>query len=133
MADFEQPNGLAFSPDGRILYVSDTSLALKEIPGEHTGTQHRIEAFDVAADGTLTGRRFFCHTDHGYPDGFKVDARGWVWTTAADGIHGLAPDRTRLGYIPTPTVCSNCAFGGAGMKRLFIAATDLLLAIDLVG
>jgi gluconolactonase len=133
MADFEQPNGLAFSPDGRTLYVSDTSLSLDEIPGDQTGTLHRIEAFDVGADGSLTNRRFFCQTDHGYPDGFAVDPRGWVWTTAADGIHILAPDRTRLGYISTPTVCSNCAFGGAGMRRLFIAATNLLLAIDLAG
>ena len=133
MADFEQPNGLAFSPDGQILYVSDTSLSLNEIPGDQTGTQHKIEAFDVAADGSLGNRRFFCHTDHGYPDGFKVDPRGWVWTTAADGIHVFAPDRSRLGYIPTPAVCSNCAFGGDGERRLFIAATGLLLAIDLVG
>jgi gluconolactonase len=132
MADFEQPNGLAFSPDGRTLYVSDTSLSLNEIPGDQTGTQHKIEAFDVGPDGSLGNRRFFCHTDHGYPDGFKVDPRGWVWTTAADGIHVLAPDRARLGFIPTPTVCSNCAFGGDGGRRLFIAATDLLLAIDLV-
>ena len=85
----------------------------------------------MGEDGSLTNRRFFCHTDHGYPDGFAVDPRGWVWTTAADGIHILAPDRTRLGYIPTPTVCSNCTFGGDGMRRLFIAATNLLLAIDL--
>ena len=133
IADFEQPNGLAFSPDGLTLYVSDTSLSLTEIPGPQTGTRHQIEAFDVAPDGALTNRRFFCHTDHGYPDGFKVDPRGWVWTTAADGIHVLAPDRTRLGYIPTPTVCANCAFGGDGIRRLFIAATGLLLAIDLSG
>ena len=131
MADFEQPNGLAFSPDGRTLYVSDTSLSLNEIPGDHTGTLHQIEAFDVGEDGSLSNRRFFCHTDHGYPDGFAVDPRGWVWTTAADGIHILAPDRTRLGYLPTPTVCSNCTFGGTGMRRLFIAAINLLLAIDL--
>ena len=133
MADFEQPNGLAFSPDGRTLYVSDTSLSLGEIPGDQTGTLHQIEAFDVADDGTLSNRRFFCHTDHGYPDGFAVDPRGWVWTTAADGIHILAPDRTPLGYIPTPTVCSNCTFGGRDGRRLFVAATSLLLAIDLIG
>ena len=54
----------------------------------------------MAEDGTLANRRFFCHTGHGYPDGFKVDPRGWVWTTAADGIHIHAADRTRLGYIP---------------------------------
>ena len=133
MADFEQPNGLAFSPDGTVLYVSDTSRSLGEIPGGHGGAKHMIEAFDVAADGSLGNRRFFCHTDHGVPDGFKVDPRGWVWTTAADGIHVFAADRTRLGYIPVPSVCSNCAFGGDGLRRLFIAASDLLVAIDLAG
>ncbi len=133
MADFEQPNGLAFSPDGRTLYVSDTGLSLRDIPGPQTGSTHEIVAFDVAGDGTLSGRRFFCHTDHGVPDGLKVDPRGWVWTTAADGIHVLAPDRTRLGFIATPQISSNCAFGGPGMRRLFIAATEQLLAIDLRG
>jgi gluconolactonase len=62
MADFEQPNGLAFSPDGRTLYVSDSSLSLDEIPGDQTGTLHQIEGFDVGEDGNLTNRRFFCHT-----------------------------------------------------------------------
>ncbi len=131
MADFEEPNGLAFAPDGGTLYVSDTSLSLDEIPGDQKGTAHRIEAFDVGAEGALSGRRLFYQTDHGYPDGFAVDPRGWVWTTAADGIHVVAPDRTRLGYIPTPMTASNCTFGGPAGRRLFIAATELLLAIDL--
>ena len=131
MADFEQPNGLAFSPDGRTLYVSDTALSLNEIPGPQTGRTHEILAFDVAAGGALSGRRFFWQADHGIPDGFKVDRRGWVWTTASDGIHVIAPDGARLGYIPAPAVCSNCAFGGPAMTRLFIAATQYLLAIDL--
>lgn len=132
MADFEEPNGLFFSPDGGTLYVSDTALSLTEIPGGHTGVTHKIEAFDVAADGSLSNRRFFCHTHHGVPDGFSVDARSWLWTTAGDGIHVFAPDRTQLGFFPTPATCSNCAFGGPGMNRLFIAATNYLLAIDLV-
>ena len=131
MADFEQPNGLRFSPDGRILYVSDTSLALDEIPGEQTGTKHEIIAFDVGADGALSNRRFFCHTDSGYPDGFLVDERGWIWTTAADGIHIWSPERERLGFVRTPAVASNCALGASSGKRLFIAATQYLLAIDL--
>lgn len=134
MADFDQPNGLAFSPDGRILYVSDTGRSMQEVPGEHPpGHTHEILAFDVAADGSLSNRRLFYQTDHGVPDGFRVDRRGWVWTTAGDGIHIVAPDRTRLGYIPTPSVCSNCAFGFPAETRLFIAATDHLLAIDLLG
>ena len=133
MADFEQPNGLFFSPDGRTLYVSDTSLSLREIPpGGYVGDKHEIIAFDVAGDEGLSNRRFFCHTDHGYPDGFCVDQRGWVWTTAADGIHVWSAARERLGFIPISRVASNCSFGGRNMRRLFVAATDQLLAIDLL-
>jgi len=131
MADFEQPNGLFFSPDGRTLYVSDTARSLGEIIGGHERDTHEILAFDVGADATLSNRRLFCRTDHGYPDGFAVDARGWVWTTAGDGIHIYAPDRNRLGFFPTPAIPANCAFGGPGMKQLFVAAKAYLLVIDL--
>ena len=129
MADFEQPNGICFSRDFRTLYVSDTARALKEV--HLPGKTHQIEAFDVGADNKLSNRRFFCHTDHGCPDGIRVDKRGWIWTTAGDGLHIYAPDRTRLGYIPTPEVAANCAFGGQDGTRLFIAASKYLLAIDL--
>lgn len=132
MADFEQPNGLFFSPDGRRLYVSDTARSLGEIIGGHERDTHEILVFDVAADGTLSNRRLFCRTDHGYPDGFAVDERGWVWTTAGDGIHIYAPDGVRLGFIPTPATPSNCAFGGPGPQRLFVAATSYLLSIKLM-
>lgn len=132
MADFEQPNGLFFSPDGRRLYVSDTARSLGEIIGGHERDTHEILVFDVAADGTLSNRRLFCRTDHGYPDGFAVDERGWVWTTAGDGIHIYAPDGVRLGFIPTPATPSNCAFGGPGSQRLFVAATSYLLSIKLM-
>ena len=132
MADFEQPNGLAFTADGRTLYVSDTSLSLGEVPGFSAGTKHGIEAFDVRVDGALSNRRFFCHTDHGYPDGLLVDPRGWVWTSAADGVHVWSAERERLGFIPLPVVVSNLTLGGTDGRRLFIAATKHLLAIDLL-
>ena len=131
MADFDEPNGLAFTADGTTLYVSDTSLSLGEVPGFTAGTKHEIVAFDVGGGGALTNRRFFCHTDHGYPDGFAVDRRGWVWTSAADGVHIWSADRRKLGFIPVPAVVSNLTFGGADGRRLFIAATRYLLAIDL--
>ncbi len=131
MADFEQPNGLFFSPDGRTLYVSDTARSLGEIIGGHEKDTHEIVAFDVAADGTLSGRRFFLRTDHGYPDGFAVDGRGWIWSSSGDGIQIYAPDRTKLGFFPTPMTPANCCFGGEDMKRFFVAAKDYLLAIDL--
>lgn len=124
MADFEQPNGLAFSADGQILYVSDTARALD-------GNTHDIIAFDVAADGSLSGRRLFQPVEPGIPDGFVVDKRGWVWTTSKAGMQIFAADGARLGLIPTPNVCSNCDFGGPDGRRLFIAAKAMLLAVDL--
>ena len=132
MADFEQPNGLAFTADGRKLYVSDTSRSLGEVPGFSAGTKHDVEVFDVGPGGVLSDRRFFCHTDHGYPDGLLVDARGWVWISAADGIHIWSAEREPLGFIPTATVVSNLALGGRDGRRLFIAATTHLFAIDLL-
>lgn len=131
MADFEQPNGIAFAHDGRTLYVSDTSISLGEVPGCLAGTKHEVEAFTLDDDGTLRDRRFFCHADHGYPDGLAVDARGWLWTSAADGVHIWSAERERLGFIPLPETVSNLAFGGSGGRRLFIAATSRVLAIDL--
>ncbi len=124
MADFEQPNGLAFSPDGRVLYVSDTSLALG-------GQKHEIQAFDIAKDGTLTGRRLFRVVGPGIPDGFTVDQRGWIWTTSQSGVQVFAEDATPLGEVPTPGLCANCDLGGEDGRRLFIAAEHRLLAIDL--
>lgn len=133
VADFEQPNGVAFSPDGHTLYASDTSLSLGEVPGCHAGTKHEVQAFTVGKKGTVSARRFFCNTDHGYPDGFVVDARGWLWVSAADGVHVWSETRDRLGFIPLPEVASNLTIGGSDARRLFITATKRLLAIDLAG
>ncbi len=133
MADFEQPNGLAFSADGATLYVSDTSLSLGEAPGLAAGTKHEVIAFDLGLDGALSNRRFFCRSDHGVPDGFAVDRRGWLWVCEGDGVHIWSAERERLGFVPTPCVASNCTFGGADGQRLFIVATRYLFAIDLTG
>ena len=124
MADFDQPNGLFFAPDGRTLYVSDTSRSIG-------GPTHEIVAFDVANDGSLANRRFFCHTDHGVPDGFLVDCRGWVWTTAGDGFHVYDAEAKKLGFMPTPSTCSNMALGGSDGRRVFITAEENLFALDL--
>ena len=124
MADFEQPNGLEFAPDGRTLYVSDTGRAL-------SGETHEIIAFDISPDGALQDRRRFLAIEPGIPDGFVVDDRGWIWTTSGSGIQVFTADATPLGLIPTPNSCANCALGGESGRRLFIAAEHMLLALDL--
>lgn len=123
MADFEQPNGLAFSVDGRTLYVSDTSRALN-------GDKHEIVEFDVAANHALTRRRVFAEIEPGIPDGLRVDRRGWIWTSSEAGVQVFSAEGHRLGLIPTPQACSNCCFS-PGEGRLFITAQQHLYAIDL--
>ena len=119
MADLDQPNGIGFAPDGRTLYVSDSAE-----------DRHEIVACDVGADGALTGRRVFRTIEPGVPDGFAVDARGWVWTSSGSGVQVFAADGAPLGLIPTPHTCSNCTFGPDG-RRLFITGEESLWAIDL--
>lgn len=123
------PNGLAFSPDESTLYVSDTSTArLKDQGG---GGQHNILAFDVVGGTALTNPRVFAEIAPGVPDGFRITSRGWILTSAADGIHVYDPDGIRLGRIPVPEVVSNCCFGGPNGRTLYITATSSLYRIPL--
>ena len=124
MADFDQPNGVAFAPGGTTLYVSDTSRSIG-------GPTHEVVAFDVGAGGALSNRRLFCRTDNGVPDGFIVDRRGWLWCTAGDGLHVYATEGRRLGFVPTGTTAANVAFGGPDGRRRFITAGNNHYALDL--
>lgn len=123
----EEPNGLAFSPDESVLYVSDTSAVLRR---DGTGNHH-ILAYDVVAGRHLVNGRVFAVIEPGVPDGLAVDVRGNVFTTAGDGIHVLSPEGTHLGTIPVPERSGNCTFGGARGTTLFIAASTSLYAIEL--
>ena len=118
------PNGLAFSTDETILYVSDTSIA--RVPGGN----HHIVAFDVIDRRTLAAPRVFAVIEPGVSDGLRVDVEGNVWTSAGDGVHVLAPDATELGRIVLPEAASNCTFGGPDGRRLFITATSTLWSIE---
>lgn len=121
---FTKPNGLAFSPDERILYISDTGATHDD------DAPHRIMAFDVAPDNTLAGARVFADVEPGVPDGFCVDMDGNIWTSAADGVHCYrATDGCLLGKVRVPEIVSNVAFGGKKRNRLFITATTSLYSV----
>ncbi|HTU31544.1 MAG TPA: SMP-30/gluconolactonase/LRE family protein [Solirubrobacteraceae bacterium] len=119
----QDPNGLAFSPDETILYVSDTSRDRIE------GGNHHLFAFDVTGGTRLENLRTFAVCDPGLFDGFRVDVEGNVWTSEYESVTIYAPDGGRLGRIPVPEVVSNCTFGGPSGTTLFITATASLYAL----
>jgi gluconolactonase len=118
------PNGLAFSPDESLLYVSDTSAAV-----DPEGNHH-IVVLDVVDGRRLERPRVLAVMEPGLADGLRVDEHGNVWSSAADGIHVLAPDGADLAVVRVPEVTSNCVFGGPDGRRLFITASSSLYAID---
>jgi gluconolactonase len=121
--DFVKPNGLAFSPDEKILYVADSAAS------HDPNAPHHIRAFDVVDGRKLANGRVFCDIKGGsIPDGFRVDVNGNVWTSA-DGVECYAPDGTLLGRIKVPEVVANVTFGGKRRNRLFITATTSLYAV----
>jgi gluconolactonase len=125
IAEMERPNGIAFSPDERLLYVSDTSGF--DYPQGH----HYIRVYDVIDGRWVANGRVFVVVEPGQPDGFRVDEQGNLFTSSEDSVQVFAPDGTRLGKIRTPETCANLTFGGAERNRLFIAASSSLYAIDL--
>lgn len=116
---FERPNGLAFSPDERRLYVSDTG----------SGKPKHIRVFEVADDGTLSGGEIFAECTVGGFDGFRVDTEGRIWSSAGDGVHCLDPDGTLIGKVLVPEPVANVVFGGPKRNRLFICGTSSLYSI----
>ncbi|WP_430241082.1 SMP-30/gluconolactonase/LRE family protein [Neorhizobium sp. DAR64861/K0K2] len=125
VTDFGQPNGLAFSPDEKILYVADSSSSHDPSAPRH------IRAFDVVDGRQLKNSRVFCDIDNGLADGFRVDVDGNVWTSAGDGVHCFGPDGKLLGKILLPQTAANLTFGGPRRNQLFITATKSLYAIFL--
>jgi gluconolactonase len=101
--DFCRPNGLAFSPDERQLYIVD--------------------------DNTLKGGEIFAECDFGRFDGIRLDDAGRVWAAAWDGVHCFHPDGTLLGKLLLPEPVANLAFGGARRNDLFITAGGSLYSL----
>jgi len=112
--DLSQPNGLAFSPDGKKFYVDDSE-------------QRNIRVYDFAANGSLTNGRIFGEEpggkDEGVPDGIKVDGKGNLFVTGPKGIWVWSQDGTHLGTIAMPEQPANLTWGGADLSTLYITAT----------
>jgi gluconolactonase len=124
----EKPNGLAFSPDYRQLYVADTGAShVPKYP-------RQILAFDVV-DNTLANQRVFCDLGNASPDGFRVDIHGNVWAGVGwggpdhDGVQVFAPDGDLIGAIHLPEGVANVVFGGVKRNRLFMTGSQSIYSL----
>jgi len=116
--DFVKPNGIAFSPDEKHLFIADT------------GAPRHIRALSVNRDGKSLGKgKVFATCAIGLFDGFRFDAKGNIWASAGDGVHAFAPDGDLIGKIRVPEVVANVCFGGPKRNRLYICGTTSLYAI----
>jgi len=112
-SDFERPNGLAFSPDEKRLYIDDSSH------------RRHIRVFDVQVDGSLSSGRIFYDMnieEPGSPDGIKVNVEGHIYCTGPRGVWVFDAKGNHLGTIVTPEKPSNCAWGDNDWRSLYITA-----------
>jgi gluconolactonase len=124
--DMLQPNGLAFSTDESLLYVSDTGVTHRE------DGPRDIRRYHVAADTKrVSGGELFARSMNGFFDGFRIDRRDRIWTSAGDGVHCYSPEGTLIGKVLIPETVGNVTFGGAKLNRLFICATSSLYSVYL--
>ena len=126
--DIDFPNGIAFSPDESVLYVSNTRK-LGERPDQYWDGEIKqnqfIQAYDVAAGGSLSNSRVFgsmASAEDGVPDGMKVDAAGRVYCTGSGGVWVFSPEGEHLGIIRVPEIPANCAFGGPDFRTMLYTA-----------
>ena len=126
--DYVLPNGLAFSPDERVLYVNDSQgVFVNEDMFRSVG---RIDAFDVRANGMLANRRVLCELRgerSGIPDGMKVDVEGNVYCTGPGGVWVIDPKGRHMGTILTEVDhTTNMAWGGEDWRTLFITTAETM-------
>ena len=116
--DLTRPNGIAFSPDEKVLYVANSD------------EKRRIwMRYEVAANGTLANGRVFADVtaekEEGLPDGMKVDSLGNVYGTGPGGVWIFSPDGKHLGTIKPPEIPANCGWGDDGKSLYMTARTGL--------
>jgi gluconolactonase len=123
--NLNRPNGLAFSPDYKTLYVNNSDPA-----------KNLVMRYDVAADGALVNGRVFADLTSkvdGLADGLKVDAKGNLYSTGPGGVWVLSPAGTHLGTIQPPETPANCGWGDDGKTLYMTAVTSVYRVTTLVG
>jgi len=129
LRDLCMPNGIAFSPDERHIYIADTGGNWH--PDESKRNLPAIlGAYEVKADGTLSLEPVW--ETETRCDGMAVDVKGHIYTTSAAGVTVLSPKGKILGTIKTPESPANCCFGGDDFKTLYITARSSLYSVELV-
>jgi len=127
---FDKPNGLAFSPDERTLYVGDSGAI--HGPGDYDpGRPRHVRAFGVRDDGRLTPGRTLGDPVPGFPDGLKVDGGDRVYVSCERGVLVLGPDGPLLHEIPVRGGAVNFTFAGPDRDVLLITADDAIWAAHL--
>jgi gluconolactonase len=120
--EYEQPNGLCFSPDESLLYINDTPKAW-------------IKVYDVGSDGSLSNGRLFFEgvgtgeIEKGIPDGMKCDEQGNIWVTGPGGIWVISSGGEHLGTINVPENTGNLTWGGQDWQSLFIPSSTSLYRV----
>src|SRR6266498_3068564 len=126
---FSKPNGIAFSPDERVLYVTDSG-ANQELGTYYVNLPHHVIAYDVVGGRHLTNQRLFAVTTPGFSDGIKVGEAGRVYVSSPTGVQVFSPAGDLLGQIDVPGAV-NFTFGGADHNILFITADTAIWAATL--
>ncbi|KAF1732282.1 hypothetical protein CRV24_008476 [Beauveria bassiana] len=121
------PNGIAFSPDGKYVYVTDTGAYHGNF-GYDWARPATIYRFDVTPDGTFENRMTFAFADLGVPDGIHCDSKGNVYAACGDGVHVWNPSGKLLGNIFVDDIAGNFQFIGDG-RMVICAETRLYLAL----
>jgi gluconolactonase len=130
-ATFTRPNGIALSPDGKLLYVSDTGAIVPDAELDYS-LPHEVFVLDVGQDGTLTNKRSFhvVPDGEGAPDGMRVDPFGNLWSSSFMGVQVFLPNGTMIAKIDTPTTVTNLAFGGSSGGDVMLTASDTVWLVS---